>query len=242
MKKILFYFIICPLLSPAQGVMKIMPGASVKGSGDVNITLANVEIDNKGTVTDQTSFRLAGNQTTSIGGTGSTNVNRVTVAKSGNAMTVLQSNITVNNEFVFSGGLLDLGNYTIDLGSTGKLMNESPASRAFTNGSGYIQAIAQLNQPSAINPGNLGAVITSDKNLGLTVVRRGHQVYQNVNGNYPSIARYYDINPQFNIALKATLMFFYFDEELNGQEESLLDQYKSKNPTEKGLYQLGFLD
>ena len=39
---------------------------------------------------------------------------------------------------------------------------------------GYVQIIMPLNAPAASNPGNLGATITSNKNLGSTIIRRGH--------------------------------------------------------------------
>lgn len=117
----------------------------------------------------------------------------------------------------------------MDLGTEGVLVNESENSRAFTTDTGYIRASRVLNNPSSINAGNLGAIITSRDNMGLTIIKRGHKIQPNVSGANPSIQRYYDIIPTNNISLKATLRFQYFDAELNGRNENLLQQWRSKD-------------
>jgi len=86
---------------------------------------------------------------------------------------------------------------------------------------GYIETTAILNAPVAVNPGNLGAVISSGQNLGATVVRRGHSSQTN------SILRYYDILPANDIAIDATLRINYLDAELNGLDENALVLWKS---------------
>src|SRR5207253_1829511 len=116
------------------------------------------------------------------------------LAKTGFATFNLQSNLSVVTKVNFSGGLLNLNNNILDLGTTGIFTSESEISRAFTTGTGYIQATGILNNPSSANLGNLGAVITSTTNLGNTIIRRGHKP-QTVSGTNNSIQRYYDIIP-----------------------------------------------
>jgi hypothetical protein len=107
---------------------------------------------------------------------------------------------------------LNLNNKILDLGTTGSLIGESETSRAFTTDTGFIQRSG--NNPNGTNLGNLGAVITSSTNLGNTIIRRGHKVQTGISGSNNSIARYFDIIPVNNLALKATLRFYYFDAEL----------------------------
>jgi hypothetical protein len=70
-----------------------------------------------------------------------------------------------------------------------------------------------------INPGNLGAFITSAANVGVVTIRRGH-VSQSGAGLASSINRYYSITAENNTNLNATLRLKYFDAELNGQNRS----------------------
>ena len=218
-------------LSKAQ--VRIMPGASLKTTNGGQVVLNNINLINNGSIQQAASsgvFVFRGNQTDSISGTGTTVFDRINLSKDPGAQLVLQRNINVNTEFIFSSGMLYLDNYVLDLDGLGVLTNETEANRAFTFGSGYIQATRVLNNPSSVNVGNLGAIITSSKNLGNTVIRRGHQVQLNIYNSHNSIQRYYDIAPTNNTSLKATLRFNYFDAELNGLDEATITLWKKKDP------------
>jgi hypothetical protein len=89
-----------------------------------------------------------------------------------------------------------------------------------------VQVINVLNAPTLANPGNLGAIITSSKNLGSVTIRRGHKEQLNVSGNTPGIRRYYDILPTNDNGLKATLRFQYFDAERSNFNEATLELWK----------------
>ena len=172
---------------------------------------------------------MTGTSNVSLSGVGINNLNALLMAKSGTAIFSLQSNVNISSKVNFSGGLLNLNNSILNLGSTGIFTNESETSRAYTTGSGYIEASGNLNAPSSVNLGNLGAVISSPANLGNTIVRRGHAIQNGVSGSNNSISRYYDIMPTNNLTLKAVLGFYYFDAELNGLSEASLYQWKSKD-------------
>src|SRR5439155_20397820 len=86
-----------------------------------------------------------------------------------------------------------------------------------------------LNNPQSMNPGNLGATITSSKNLGLVTIKRGYKEQSGGNAFNKSILRYYKITPANNTQLSATLRFSYLDAELNGVNESTANLFKSAN-------------
>src|SRR5581483_2431126 len=111
------------------------------------------------------------------------------------ASLLLQNHLTINHQLLFTSGLLNLNNYHITLGAAAALSGESETSRITGTTGGYVQITSNLNAPSAINPGNLGAIITSAQNLGSTVIRRGHISQVNGGGMGNSVFRYYDITP-----------------------------------------------
>ncbi|MBL7977246.1 MAG: T9SS type A sorting domain-containing protein [Bacteroidetes Order II. Incertae sedis bacterium] len=69
-------------------------------------------------------------------------------------------------------------------------------------------------------------MITSTHNLGSTEIRRSHDI-TTVTGS--SIARKYFITPTNNSSLDAILRFYYFDAELNGNDEHLMVLWRSND-------------
>ncbi len=137
----------------------------------------------------------------------------------------MQTGISISNLLTFNTGNIFLNNQQIDLLTTGSLINETSANRIYDNttGTGTVKIIRTLNAPSAVNPGNLGAIFTSSQNLGSTTIVRGHDAQFIVSAS--SISRHYTITPALNSALNTTLRFTYFDNELNGQPENELVQW-----------------
>jgi hypothetical protein len=115
------------------------------------------------------------------------------------------------------------------LGRVGTAVRHPAYSRITSTGGGYVETTSLLNAPSAVNPGNLGLLLSSGQNLGSTVIRRGHVSQVNGAGRGNSIDRFYDVLPSNNTALGATLRINYFDEELNGLDESTLVLWKSED-------------
>jgi hypothetical protein len=151
------------------------------------------------------------------------------IAKTGVAEIQLMTDFSVAKEISFVSGLLNLNNRNIFLLSTAILKGESDTRRIIGATGGYVEANALLNAPVNANPGNLGAFITSTKNLGNTIVRRGHQSQIIGGGNSNSLRRYYDITPAINTDLNASFRFQYFDAELNGINESNAVLFKKAN-------------
>jgi hypothetical protein len=236
MKRILLLLLMgCSLLQLyGQGTVQLTSGTNIKTTGGIYLVLDNMHLVNNGNLQQSDgngTVKFIGSNAINFSGSGATTINHLFLSKGSNSQLNLQSNISVTADVNFQGGLINLGNSHIDLGNTGLLTGESESSRATTTGSGYIQASGTLNAPGGVNPGNLGAIITSATNLGATTIRRGHAVQNNIFGTNPSIGRYYDILPANNTGLNATLRFRYFDAELNGLNEATLSLWKSMDNT-----------
>ena len=231
-------FIFIPLIAVfcfttyGQGTFSIGSGAQIKSSGGIYVVLDNMHLLNNGTIQQNSGdgvFKFTNGGDVIISGTGAIVLSKIHLNKSVNSSVLLQCNVTVLDEIRFTSGLLNLGNRVLDLGNTGVLTTESETSHAYSNGTGYLQANASLNGPQAVNPGNLGAVITSPQNLGPTVVRRGHNAQSSLGDAGHSILRYYDIVPTNNTALNATIRMYYLDAELNNLNESFLQLFRSED-------------
>jgi len=230
MKKVIFFFlaISCLVQSFAQGSLNISSGTTVKPTGGVYLVFNDVNLINNGTLQQAAgdgTIKFAGAGDETISGTGTSTIDSLVLAKGSTANLNLQSDISIVSQVNFISGLLNFGDRIINLGSSAAFKNESGASRAYSNGTGYAQSSSILNTPLAVNVGNLGAIITSAANLGSTVVRRGFIPITHL-GN-ANILRYYVISPTNNSSLNATLRFQYLDAELNGVDESTLDLLRS---------------
>ncbi len=236
MKKIILLLaaVSCTLSVLAQGTLQVTEGANLTIGNGAYLVLNNMHLVNNGTLeqtgTDGT-LKFTGAADVNISGSGTTTFGHLLLAKGSSAKLTLQTNLSVASKIDFSGGLLNLDNAALNLGSTGILTEESETSHAYTTGTGYIQATGNLNSPAAVNLGNLGAVITSSADLGNSTIRRGHAAQNNVAGTNSSIRRYYDIVPQYNNNLNATLHFQYLEAELNSIPESSLSQWQSEDRT-----------
>jgi hypothetical protein len=197
-------------------------GATIVMESGAYLVVDNVDFQNNGTFSQSAGTVLfTGNSDMYITGTNAPQFYNLALNKTG-ASLLLQNHITVNNQLSFTNGLLNLNSYNITLDAAASLNGESEASRITGPTGGYVQITSNLNTPSAVNAGNLGAIITSTQNLGITTIRRGHVSQVNGNGWGSSINRYYDITPANNTVLNAALNFNYFDAELNGLDENAL--------------------
>jgi autotransporter-associated beta strand protein len=188
------------------GSLELADNARLELSGDFNIT-TGILIPN----TSTQAFTGSGNSTIS----GNLSLYNVEVNKTGSAQKLsLGSNISVSNQVNMQSGDLDLNGYQLDMGSTGSLVNETAANCVTGTSGGTIRAVRSLNAPSAVNVGGLGAILTSAADLGSTeIIRRHNQAVSSLT-NY-GINRRYEIHPTNNSSLNATLVFNYFDAELN---------------------------
>nr|NQU93918.1 T9SS type A sorting domain-containing protein [Bacteroidota bacterium] len=140
----------------------------------------------------------------------------------GSSFMEIISEITVNGSFFLESDL-DLYGQTITLGSTATLVE---GTGILYGTSGTITTTRDLNNITAQNVAGLGATITTSANMGSTVITRGLAFQTGGYGN-ESIKRYYDIAPTTNTGLNATLVFNYYDSELNGLTEADLVLFRS---------------
>lgn len=199
----------------------IIDGGQVTVVGAGTIVLNNAQWVNNGTFDAGTGTVIlkgdAADNVSAIGGASVTTFHNLEIDKSSNGAQ-LQQAVQVDNELHMTAGNLDLNGFNLTLGSAaGTIFGESTNSYIHGAAGGEVVKTVDLDAPSAANPGNIGASITSAANLGATTIRRGHQP-QNVDGA-DGIERYYVISPANNTNLNATLRLFYFDHELNGVAE-----------------------
>lgn len=224
---------LCMLLTAtASAQLIINPGSQLILADNSYVELQNTDLVNNGNIASlgSSKFLFTGSNSSNINSTSTINFSDIEIKKTSNSSVLLQKNIGVTGHVIFTTGFLNLNGFDANLGSTGSLVGEQENSRVTATNGGGVLFSTSLNAPNAVNPGNLGAIITSAQNLGLVNIKRGHQ-QQSVNAGSNSILRYYDISPANNTSLNATLRLNYFDAELNAASESILGLFKSDNGT-----------
>ncbi|MEM7105671.1 MAG: T9SS type A sorting domain-containing protein [Bacteroidota bacterium] len=211
------YILILSLMIPgilwSQGTLRIESGAQmvIGGSSQLNITGNFINDGQFDAGTGKVIF--SGSNVlgyASFGGSNFTSFYDVEINKSLGSMARLSNNVGVSNELKMSTGNLDLFGSDLDL--TGFITGESETSRIIGPTGGVVIKFTTLTSPSNENPGNIGLTITSTQDLGDTWIIRGHTP-MNINGSM-TINRYFEVIPNTNSGLDATVRFNYFDGEL----------------------------
>lgn len=215
----------------AQNSLFIQPGAEVTLTGNAAITLQNMNLINNGTFTaGNGTVNMTGNTTSTIDGTGAINLFNLIIGNTGGVN--LGRNIGVSNQLEMVTGLLNVKNFTVDMGVNGTIITESETARVTDDAgnTGNATTTKNLSSPLVnVNPGNLGVEFVSSPALGNTTITRFGAAFV-FNGNSTGlIRRYYNIQPANNTALNATVRFYYLDAELNGVNESVAVLWKSIN-------------
>jgi Secretion system C-terminal sorting domain len=226
MKQIILSIITLLLLQTGFSQLRIETGAHWVTTGNPVTVLENMSFYNNGNFNAGAgTFKFTGNSNNGMTGTVQTfTFATIEIAKTNNAIVSLARSININNELKMTSGVFDIMSSQLFFGNGGTITGETETNRVTASGPGFIQITQNLNAPNAVNPGNLGAVISSSANLGSVLVRRFH-FERTGTGLSGSIKRSYTITPQNNAS--ATLRFRYFDAELNGQTESNLSLYQS---------------
>ncbi|MEM9929952.1 MAG: hypothetical protein AAF840_09050, partial [Bacteroidota bacterium] len=209
-----------------QGDLQNAPGATFDNQGKVIVTGNLLQESDAALFTTPGTVEMQGSSQQIIGGSGAGAVNPDSlIINNPDTVKVARDGVSVATGVRFAQGILYLNeNRNLDLGSSGLLVDEQESSRA--TGPGTLIASADLNAPSAANPGKLGLFISSSENLGSTTVSRSHTpTGPQDNG----ITRSYAVNPTNNQNLDASLQLHYFDAELNGLTESSLFPFTSED-------------
>ncbi|HRW74310.1 MAG: T9SS type A sorting domain-containing protein [Lewinellaceae bacterium] len=172
----------------------------------------------------------------SIGGSSVPSFDYIIIDMNDQAL-VLDTDIEVSGRVVFQSGDCDLNGQTTTLTDGVDIGNENNNSSFVGPNGGEVVTTVTLNGPSSENPGNIGATITSSKNLGEVTVRRTHVPVSSGGGQ--GINRKYTITAANNADLDATLRLSYFDKELNGTTENSLSLWRKEG---NAWYGKGFSD
>lgn len=214
--------VLLPCLLHSQG-LRIGRGASVVVQGNASLVLNDASFINDGQFSpgNGTVAFTGGEQKSNafIGGSSRTAFNNVLLSRPYSALQ-LENDVALSGSLTMSAGNLELNNRRLDLGSLGMIMGEHLNSRITGANGGMVSATAVLNAPKSVNPGNIGVELSSDAQLGLTVITRGHVQQTNVNGQQ-GIQRYYDVEPAVN-AGNISVRFHYLEPELDGNNEAEL--------------------
>lgn len=228
MKKYLILYKILFLSLPVLAQVTISPGASWVTNGNVTMNLQNLDLINNGAFTAGSGIvKITGDGNNNFGGSSTTNFFELEIAKPGTSSLVMMSNAGINSKISFTSGLIELNGKTISLKNNAILNNENENSRITGLDGGEVIISLNLNRPNGVNPGNLGAIFTSNSNMGTVVIKRGHKE-QSGNGLTGSVNRYFNIQASGK-KTNASVRLKYFDVELNLQDENTMTFYQTTN-------------
>ncbi|MCB9317030.1 MAG: T9SS type A sorting domain-containing protein [Lewinellaceae bacterium] len=148
-----------------------------------------------------------------------------------NSIQIEQALSLINADFELNGSVITL--------SPGATMSEQP-DNTVKGPLGHIITTRNLNAPGNQNVGGMGFELTTGADLGSTEIIRAHAP-QTILGN-AGILRYFDVTPSNNSGLNAGIVFHYDDSELNGNNESELDLYRSDDGGNSWIYVAGNRD
>jgi hypothetical protein len=218
-----------PFGGQAQGI-RLTSGIQWVVQGSPSIVLNNASLINDGSfAADSSSVTFTGDMTNTgafIGGANPVFFYNLRIGNSANDLQ-LNNNAFVTGRITFDNGNLQLNSYKLDLGNTGSIEGERNEARIISSQGGTICVTAQLNKPRAVNPGNIGVEVTSEADMGITVITRGNTPLINSDGQ-TGIQRWFDIAPETYTTASASLRFFYFDGELTGNDKYSLVVFSSK--------------
>jgi len=149
------------------------------------------------------------------------------------------SGLTLNNNIsIASGGTLTTTSgilttqsaNTIDLGSGGTIVEGASSTAPTSYVTGNVKATRNIGSSTNQTFGGMGLELTETGAVNSTVVIRTTGTAITVPSGNQSIKRYFDITPTTNSGLSATMIFHYFDHELNGLTETDLELFKAPGP------------
>ncbi|MCI4669831.1 MAG: T9SS type A sorting domain-containing protein [Bacteroidia bacterium] len=224
--------ILCVLISiPCFDLIaqvNITAGTQVRIMGTTQIVIQDLDLIQNGSLTpEQSTVIFSGSNSSSILGS-SIELYNLTVNKTG-ANLIIGDSTNVSNNVTFTLGNIDLAGKSLNLLSTGSLQNESENARAFSssNGGRILREYEFIGAVNSVDAGNLGLTLSTGGVMGLTQIIRSHDAQTFPGGD--GIDRYYEVIPNNNSGLNATVRFEYFDGELNSLPEGDLLLYISQD-------------
>ncbi|PZR27735.1 MAG: hypothetical protein DI535_09120 [Citrobacter freundii] len=133
---------------------------------------------------------------------------------------ILNTDLQIHGKVKFKTGLFNLNDHIATLTGNATIESESESSRFTDTSNGSVKISVNVTAPAALNPGNIGAVISSATYTGNLTIFRGHHPQAINSPSYNSISRYYLVFLDDKPAIDATLRFYYADAEKNGLDEN----------------------
>lgn len=219
------------------GNFSLNPGGTIKiGSPNgINSTgsLGNIKVDGSRIFSAESNYEYKSIVPQLFGDGLPSSLNGLTINNNNDFL--LDRDLNVNSSINIINGDLDLNGFTIILGSNVNLTETS--GNTIKGSNGKISITQDINSPSSVNVGGLGASITSSANLGSTTVERYHYIPNG--GGAQGISRVYNIVPTNNAGLGATLKLNYDESELNSIDESKLGLFQSVTGNDNSWAELG---
>jgi hypothetical protein len=223
------FLVIFGLSGQAQG-LQLTPGIHWVVDGPSQLVLHNASLINNGNFIADSSTVVFTSDTGAagafVGGANPVSFYHLTLGQSSNDLQ-LNNNAFVTGRITLDSGNLQLNGYLLDLGSSGSIIGERNEARIIGDRGGAIRITSLLTSPQSVNPGNIGVEITSQAYLGSTVITRGHSQLTNSSGE-TGIQRWFDIAPETNTSLHASLRFLYLDGELVGKDKNALTLFSGE--------------
>ncbi len=215
---------LCQQAASAQGSFIIGSQSHVVCNGSPAIVLQSTGFDNNGNFEAGESALHFSGQPATISGSATTAFFDVHL----NTDVALKSDAAFRGAALFYGGFLLPGDQTVRLTDEGgSFYFENDNSRMTGNGSGYATIYTKLLAGAENNagPGNIGLVVLHSDQEDYAEFRRGYAAQVTPAGS--SIARWYEVLPEYNQNLNAQLRFWYLDAELGGLDENELIVWRS---------------
>lgn len=229
MKKFILFFCTIWIISNsiAQHNIVIQSGATISTSNNAVIVFNDCNLDNASNNVSFSNSLLTenGNINTNIGGTGMLDFKQITINKPGATLKMV-GDLTIQDKLIFQTGFVDLNNHILNLAPLALLKNEKSTGRLIGDNGGFASINVLMNNPNLQNPGNLGLSVTSSADMGTVSILRGHKI-QTQGGSPFSIKRNYAIESSNGENFNGLLRFAYFDDELAGIDESVLQIWSS---------------
>lgn len=218
------------------GPLNISRSLGITGTAVVNSTISAINIGRDYSVYGDGAIDLSNHTITFSESafnhniTGSETFYNLTMDNASNTLS-LNNNITINNNLVLTNGVVNTGSNRIDLGNAATI---SESETSFVTGN--IRVTRNIGSTSGAQAfGGLGIELTesatTDNSTQVTRVT-GTALAGNTSccGSNWSIQRYFDIVPADNTDLNASMVYQYFDHELNGVTETDLVMFRADLP------------
>lgn len=202
----------------AQGQLAISEGTFFQSFDNVSLNIDDTELLTDGELigTNSNIFISSNFAQTNLGGEGSNYFGRLYLY-SPNGEFLLVNSIEINDLLELNESSLNLGSADLMFPSEGGyLEGETNEFRVYSKNGGKIIKTTTLNKPQNVSPGNLGFIISSNENLGLTEIYRIHTSTTLPSGE--GISKTFELYTDKNPSSPLNISISYFDTEAKNMD------------------------